>query len=541
MTPNRDLGIFAPLPPDLAPHEQEQIREAACRHALMTGRWSSMLQRHVEQQLGPIRARVVGRADYSENLFKNFILQAATLYDTEMQVRHSTPKHRRTMTRELERARWFGLQPRNQRMTLAANESFVYWGWSHASKRLIARVVPRHLVRPLPMPDDPGELGGMIEVRRRKKHQKSPDHLPENQEEAWFFDVWDVRDPANPSFRVHKVDGGTIGEDVTARFVNPAEWQGADYPWKLDGRPILPWVVYHREQTSDLVAPYENGEVVFGTLQVGLLWTATVHGSLRASWAQRWISGGKVKSVKINKGTGNHTASGGGSESPIQSVPSDPTRIIIITPTGDSPATAGQWGSPMDIEAAERVSRAYGARLAVAMGLSPADVTIESHTPTSGVSLRISREGLRKIQQRQRVPARVADTRSLVVAAVILRKMGIEVPTDGWRPRYTGIGWTIEEIRDILANVKAMQESPMGPLIDRVGAYMLLHPDLEEEEARDDLAAMDARIQQQQVAAAKRAQEHQEMLAGLGIQAPNREEEPEDEEGAEDGDALADE
>jgi hypothetical protein len=441
-----------------------------------------MLSEHTERQLGALRAKLVGAPDTSANLTASVVDQISTLYDREPQLRHANAAAVETLTEQAEAADWWGTARQHQRYVAGIGDSLLCLGWDDEVGALTTRIVTPDLVWAVASKANPARPALIAEARQREV--PGTGDLVRRPELAWFWDVWDVRDQASPSFAIYSNDRRV---EMTEAFgVNPDEWRGKAYPYRDEaGRPTLPYVLTHASACTGLWAPLHSGDgIVFGSLQVGLLWTAAVHGVLRASWDQRVLVNGRVR------GGTTETVEGRG----IRTVTPDPTMILQIDGEG---ATYGAWGASIDITKAEAFCRAYENRLAVHFGLSPADVVIESLNPASGASITVSAAGKRALRERQKPVFRRSDRQRIRIASAILRVHGISIPESGWDIEYPSVAWTPTERVQVASFVKAELDAR---LLDRVTAYQELHPGVELAEAERAIEEQDTRTERDQVA-----------------------------------------
>jgi hypothetical protein len=331
----------------------------------------------------------------------------------------------------------------------------------------------------------PGNPNRIVTIWRARRREFV--NAKGQREEAYFWDRWTIADPLNPSLTIWTNDRR---KDVTDEYVNPAEWKGAAYdrrdgkPWVKDGqvvhpqgRPILPFALYKLDGGPAVQSYYMMSEVVFGTLQVALLWTAGVHGMLRASWDQRVLLNGRIKSGTTETVTGTGTA--------IRTLTADPTSIPIID--GDN-AAIGAWGASIDIEKAEKFCRYYEARLAMHFGLSPADLVIDALNPQSGASITVSQRGKRVLQIKQRPFFRRGDLQLTEVLCSVARTKGRTLKADGVKWRYVGVALTPEERQLVGSYCKA--ELDMG-LMTLEDAWLELHPGADREQAAAAVRAVE--------------------------------------------------
>jgi hypothetical protein len=428
--------------------ENEEMREAAERRMLLEGTWRPLLRQHIERQLGPLRARMNGEPDISANLFGSTIDQTCTLFDDEPFVAGDD----------------------------AIKAAFDDAGWDDGIARPTFTIFTRDCYWYDTAPNNPNRIVRVGLAKRRPIPEKPS-------ERAWFWDVWDIRDPEAPSFRIFTND---MQRDVTRdQGVDPAEWSGAKYPVRRAGKPIIPGAFYRLRGGPSNRMPNGQSEVVFATLQVGLLWTAAVHGLLRASWFQRVLLNGKVKG-----GTTTTTAGTG-----VRSVEADPMFVLQVDGEG---ASIAEWGSPVDIEKAEKFCRMYEARCAVHFGLSPADLVIESLNPASGASITVSQRGKRTLQARQRPQFARGDRELVAVVAAMLRAHSIAADETKVTIRYRGVALTPEERTQVIGYCVA--EMKAG-LMTREDAWLELHPGASPEQAEAAIKLVDADAKRRAVVA----------------------------------------
>lgn len=422
---------------------------------LIDGNWRDLLYEHITIQLGPQKARLVGLPDTSENLLASVVDQTCTIYDAEPEVQHPDPVSLEVLKDSFERGGWWLLARQHQRYVRAMTESLVYVGWDHEMGHCSFELATRDCYTVEFAPSNKQRPVTVWWGVRRPVH-------PGSQELGWFWDRWSVADGVGS----YSIWTNGRRRDVTARYADPSRWNGAAYPFRDEnGRPILPFARYVRPSGM-------TGDLATGALQVGMLWTAAVHGMLRASYDQRWIANGKLAGGTVQE-------AGGGV---LQSIAADPTTILQIKGEG---AQAGAWGASVDVDKAERFARSYGNRLAVSAGLSAADVMVESLNPQSGASLTVSEVGKRKIAKKDLPYFRRGDSELAAVVASVNRAYGRPCSAAGFRLRYHGIALTPAERLQVGQHI--VVEDGLG-LIDDAAAYQELHPGVSREDAEAELA-----------------------------------------------------
>jgi hypothetical protein len=466
-------------PLQVPPLDQARAHEAWRRRMLIDGTWRDLLAEHGQRQLGPLRARLVGEWDTSANLFSSVLEQTSTMYREVPEQQGEDKASVDLLRRSFDEGGWWEMAADHQRYVKGINESLVYVGWDDEMAHPTFEIVT----------PDQCTIDHAPSNKRRPmtiwRAQQRPVPGSVTQELAWFWDRWSIAGGVG-SYQVWSSDRK---RDMTTSFFDPALWEGPKYRYRDElGRPVLPFVLYHGRGGSQLWTPFQRAEVVFGTLQVGVLWTAANHGMLRASWDQRVLLNGRVRGGATQE-VGQRT---------IRKLTPDPTFILEVESTGGESASIGAWGASIDIEKAEAFCRKYEARLAVHFGLSPADVQIESFNPSSGASITVSRKGVREIAVRDRLFFAKGDALLAEVVAAVNRGWGRACSARTYRLRYPGVELTPEERASVIAYVE--KEMDRG-LMDEPAAYQELHPGTSVEDAQADLRMMEMRRLQAQVVA----------------------------------------
>ena len=124
-------------------------------------------------------------------------------------------------------------------------------------------------------------------------------------------------------------------------------------------------------------------------------------------------------------------------------------------------------------------------RVALAAGISPADISRQSGDARSGFALAVSRSGQRDAQKKYASVFRGCDEMLLAKTAMLANRfLGTSLPEDGYRVSYHSMPLSPEEMRaqreDILAKLTA-------GLISPVTAVMMMYDDMDVKEAREYL------------------------------------------------------
>ncbi|HYF56570.1 MAG TPA: hypothetical protein VEA41_20115, partial [Salinarimonas sp.] len=292
---------------------------------------------------------------------------------------------------------------------------------------------------------------------------------PDTRKSVWCWESLDVRDLDNPAHRILSADRK---EDLTELFLG-SDKSGSNYQYRdATDRPFLPIPMYHAERTGKLWDSFYGLEAVLGTLTVGVLLTFWIHGVKDGSFATVYLVNGRVTGAEIETPEGARQ----------QVISAEPGSVIEVAPIEEGlQPTVIQVQPGMDPEKLMSAIGMFEAGLAEYAGVSAADLVRTGADPRSGVSLSISREGLRAAQARAAPQLRRGDAELLATAAKVLnRAKGTAYPESGYSPTYPALPLSSAEVaalrEDILAKVAAGLES-------KVDGYMRLHPGTDRDQA----------------------------------------------------------
>jgi hypothetical protein len=404
--------MTAPMPPAPGnPDESRRVEMSRNRYAMMEGRWQPILESYMETQLGSVRRAAMGLVDISYCALRTTSYELATLYDAEPDVRHnqlSSPNIDRLVgsAGSIARSGLWSQMSRFQAYTLALREM-----WMRADVedgRLVYRPVPPHMTMAEADPARPNVPTLFGELRLRQVEAQL----------LWTFEVWDIRDASNPTYRVvEALDGWKFGRDLT-RLVHGATYDGANYPasWRrANGTPIIPAILYHASTYGDrLFDPFANIELYTGSLQLGLFYSYLAHCIRDASYPQRYAVGVRVAGMD---------ASDLGSRAARSEVTTDPTTILMLDPIAEtSQPMMGQYQAGADVEKLEAVIAAVAHRLATDAGLAPSELQRTSGSARSGYAISLSQEGKRQAQRRYIMQFRASDEALVGLSAVLYNR-----------------------------------------------------------------------------------------------------------------------
>lgn len=460
-----------PTPSDGA--ERDRVDHTRKRRRLLYSQQEAEVTALVRQQMGNIRAEAIGRADLTANPFLSVWTQVAVLYNRQpsvMPMEGSEP-----VAGAIEASGFWPLMQRVQRDTLALREMLIRVSWDDTSGAVRFRPVFPDLVTVKCRASDPTDIVELSEWVFDERF-------------GWTRHVYNVE--GAPYYQVWTSDQQP--KDVSADVLG-GSFSGESYPYVwADGRPFIPYGVYHAAKTAYLWDPYTYREIVEGSLQLGVFYTFYGHLIRNASWPQRWTFNAQVAGTGVAGDSAPLGAPLGSvnSSQPRSELVTDPTTVVGLEAIdGTTGAQIGQWtvaANPSEMLAS---IMEYERRLVLLAGLQAPTVTRTEADVRSGASLVIGRETVREVQAIYEPVFREADQKlCAMVAAFLNRNAGgtySESPMD-YRISYAGVPESPTEAKARLDQLKAEQDAG---LIGPVSAYRALHPLVTEDEAVARLAS----------------------------------------------------
>lgn len=441
-------GTSPPLPSDQA--EAARIEHTRLRRRILYGTHEQDVVERLTKTIGNVRREAWGPPDMTSNPYLQVWTQLAALYRESPQA--SPPSGAEDAAAAIAEAGYWTLMQRVQRDTLGLREMLVRVDLDDEGQP-VYRTVPPDMVRVEVNPFRPSEI---VAVR-----EWIPD--PDNKGE-W---VVLVVDPRTATYRAENTEGTDVSERVLG-----GNFEGEAYPWRPEGKPVLPYVLYHAANTGYAFDPYTGREAVEGTLQLSVHYSLYGHILRNAAWAQKYIIGAEPAGLSL--------ADGGQRAEVI----TDPATALILQPMegmeGQSPQV-GQWTSPVDPRAVIESIQTYERRI-VGMALGAAEVTRAEADVRSGYSLAVSRESQREAQRGYEPLFRRSDLKMVRLTAGL---MGL--PTQGWDIKYHSIP---RDPRELKAEMDHLAELITAGLMDKVTAYQQLHPGMAREEAEGAIKAI---------------------------------------------------
>ena len=452
-------ALVVPAP---APGEVSRINEQSLRMRLLRGTFEQDVNNEVQSDFAPEIAYDL-RCDLSENTFKNVYQQLAIAYDTNPNVTTDEGDD----LAPLLNPDLFALCQTRQLIQMGLNEAIMRLDWPTDPsdvKEVKYRVVPPSMIyKARASHSDPTQPSYVCELRVRTKQNMEGDPV-----DCYTFETWDTSDPEDPRFSIHEeIEGELV--DRTAYYVGES-----DYPYRdRDGRPIMPYVFYHKRIQSRLWDWMAGIELVRGTLRLAAGFTFFWDSFLNASSPVR-------VAIDLDLPAGSSTQTRNGA--PIQQVAYSPKTIIKMSSTVDRSGTIATFPVGMNPLDGLESLRSYGERLSTFAGISPADLQAKNGGAKSGIAIIVSRDGLRRAQVKAEPANRKSDQILFARAASLANSYGgFDLPENprAYRISYALIGQSSFERKEEIANIE--KELALN-LISQIDAARRLYPELESNE-----------------------------------------------------------
>jgi hypothetical protein len=433
------------LPPAPAPQDfEDRLRweETSRRKDILDGLWETQLVQWRNRMLGTARTELMGPPDLSRNFARSLTSGLSSLYLARPTVTHpdgAFPEllgedvrddagNTRRRPGVIESSGLWARMGTIQQYVLGLGEMCfmpTVVGLDEDDPRLVYRVQSPNRMVARAHPEDPAQLVAIRELVPRVRQGSSK---PE-----WTWDEWDISDPAAPAYRAIAItpkggDGPDISLEVWGRT-----YTGEDYWWRTaEGRPVLPWVVYHREWAASIWDPFKWREAFDGTLRIAVLWDFWGHCVREASWPQRWMINGKIRPHEVVEGD---------STTARHHVTVDPTTVAeVVTDDQNGGTQVGQWTAAASPSELGEAIAADEARLASQMGVDASDLVRTSGDPRSGYALKITNDRRREAQRQYGPQFAHADVQLVAKTALVLnRALGTAYPEAGYSIDYAPV------------------------------------------------------------------------------------------------------
>lgn len=436
--------------------EQERVRVSSQRYDVAMEDVDELVDKHAENVLGKDRAARWGRPDTALNALA--------------QVSHalSNPGHysRQPMITGPEAARasdltapLWPLMQHVEYLTYAVGSMAVLVDVS-ADGEITYHPVPPHHVWATPDPMRPS----VPLIIRRLLLRTIGDRL------AYTWDIYDISDPANPTFSVRLAEGdGKIGDDVTTQAI---PGYTGDYAWRRPDRtPYLPWAIHRTWEDGSIWSWMRGRSTARGALMAMMYFSAAGHAAFNSTGKVALIFGATPMGGQlVDHGSG------------IQSLvlDADPGNMVYHTPMeGTTQPSVTEIGTVDTLPALAEWAGYYAGLVQMSCGVMPTDATRASANPMSGVAISLSNASKRDEQLRANPIRRPADMHLIRVTCWL----------SGVDP--AGLGIVYHEITSSPDEERAAREADEWEasqgLISKIDLMMRRRPGLTREQARAEI------------------------------------------------------
>jgi len=449
-----DPRIQQQRPPLPDPGDDARREHSRLRRRILEGWWRQDLDDRIGQFFQAGTAERLGYRDMTRNPLRSLVDQLSQLYSRAPTLEHPDVAEGGLddFRAALRAAELWSVLGRNQRQVVGMRESLVRVAWVDSGPQF--RVVPSDMVWASAAPDHPADPAVVVEARIRTIERGG------KREAKWTWDVLDVRDPQDPTYRVLEPNGPDVSKatDITTEVLG-AEFSGAEYPYTVGGEAVLPYVLYHAEGGgSGLWDAYTGSEMAELTLTVATLVTFLGYCIRDASHPIRGLSGGSIRGTSIK----------GSARGNRHEVSNDPTTMLMIDSDSGGPVQALQWAAGCDPERLQMAIQSYTQNGLVSIGLSPADLQ-QSAGAASGYAISLKRESVRERQRAMMPQLEAGDRKVVALAAALSNSMaGTSLPEAGYNLRYQNIPLSADERRARIEEAKAGIEMGTRSVVDLV-------------------------------------------------------------------------
>lgn len=324
---------------------------------------------------------------------------------------------------------------------------------------------------------------------------------------GWFWDVFDISDPAAPSFTIRNAMESKDDKDYAKDFLG-ATYQGGNYGWRTDAnQPFIPYVWYHAQDTGDFWHEYRPA-LVPGTLRAVANWTVAGHSMLWAQGEHNLVGGVDPNSVPTHLQAGARNQGVGVTVTHMRARPG----MVTFLPVEDERTLqAIPIRSGIDLSQSSGFASLYSMNLATVDGINPSDATRRSANPTSAAALAISQTDKRAFAASVLPQFNRADLEAIAkIAWLMNRESDVVHEAEGYTISYPTVPLTPTEQKDLRDQLEWEEEHGQ---LSPVEVYRRLHPGVSQEQAFR--AVVDARVEAARIEAAVA-----EAMTAEGLQGP---------------------
>ena len=323
---------------------------------------------------------------------------------------------------------------------------------------------------------------------------------------GWFWDVFDISDPTNPTFEILNATDPKDKVDYAQTFLGKT-FLGNDYGWRdPEGKPFIPYAWYHPKNSGDFWHEYRPA-LRTGTLRAVANWTVTGHSALWAQGNHNLVGGVPPGAVPSNMKPGQGLVEDA-DFAPISHLRVRPGMTTYLPVDDEKQLQVFSLTTGVNLQQSAAYSNLYNMVLATVDGINPSDATRRSANPTSGAALAISQTDKRAFANSVQPQFEKADKQALrILAWVMSVATGQEYQAEGWSLTYAPIPLTPTEQKDNRDQLEWEGDKGQRSPVD---VHIALNPGMTREQAIN--AIVQVRVDEATIA--KRVDEELSKLGG---------------------------
>jgi hypothetical protein len=467
------MNQSVPPRPRMPTLQDQQRSQAQCdRLKILNDDWRDIIDDWLAEHIGQDRRHVWGIPDISANPLADISRQLSIpgLYGQAPTIQHGEDLLETFLGQDgflQESGLWTKMQ-QVQYYTLGIGD-FVL-NVNCINGKLVLRLVPPHNLYVECSEDDPQNPYRLWELRLM--------WWSERNEYVWVWEQFEIEYGDRPA--AHRVvvanRDGTVGEDVSERFLGRA-FVGDDYPYRgADDKAVIPYSFYRSQDTGSLWNENSTRGIVQGTLNTALYWTYVGHSARDATGSFTIVAGLTPLGATTKKDSAGNV---------VSSMTITPGALAYHEPSADTQPFVQSIGSGVNLGDLTTFADLYEMKQAVRYGLNPTDLSRQSANPTSGAALMISNSGKREFSAQVEPLYRQSDLNTLRLCAIVLNRAGLgPYPESGFTVSYAEIKRSPAEARERREEIQWQVDNGY---LSPVDAYKKLHPGVSDDNARSAL------------------------------------------------------
>ena len=434
------IGILTPTtlpprPPMPRQEDQDRAEYQMARWLMLKEKHGSIVEEWLVSYIDPDILKKWGEPDISYDLVAAYAKQLTTpgRYWKRPTLTHPDPSAEGLIGPKgaIAKAGYWTKMQRIEYFTIGIGDYLVHVSVDSRGSLVYRPVAPHNVILTWDE-ENPDRLVQVLELRVRWSDPEQRWH--------WAWDVYDISDPKNPSWRVLSAtetepqpDGTMAPMDLSSTFLVHADGEstgalvGAAYPFRDD-------------DTGDLFIPYghhSSADVIGWNIdELRGLHRATLHATTYATYAGRTaldatgpfsIVYGLEIGADIRFGEDGTPTSAG---EPVRTIPITPGMVLSATAIAEKVGKL-DFNAGVNLPALSKFVETYTSNAMRLRGLGGADAQKQAANPTSGSALYISDKGRREYSTATNPIFHRDDLGIVVISALVLNAFtGTSYPTD---------------------------------------------------------------------------------------------------------------